>query len=89
MPLGNDKLLDQIFNLKFTSKQLVKSSSKCEKEEKTEKLKVAQLHLLYRDSFLGNVCWLSIWDRGTELNPKLGLGEVQCMLPSFSSRVQC
>lgn len=40
MPLGNDKLLDQIFNLKFTSKQLVKSSSKCEKEEKTEKLKV-------------------------------------------------
>ena len=42
MPLGNDKLLDQIFNLKFTSKQLVKSSSKCEKEEKTEKLKVAQ-----------------------------------------------
>lgn len=43
MPLGNDKLLDQIFNLKFTSKQLVKSSSKCEKEEKTEKLKV--LHM--------------------------------------------
>jgi hypothetical protein len=40
MPLGNDKLLDQIFNLKFTSKQLVKSSSKCEKEEKLEKLKV-------------------------------------------------
>ena len=42
MPLGNDKLLDQIFNLKFTSKQLVKSSSKCEKEEKTEKLKVSE-----------------------------------------------
>ena len=57
MPLGNDKLLDQIFNLKFTSKQLVKSSSKCEKEEKTEKLKVAQLHLLYRELLFGNVCW--------------------------------
>ena len=38
--MGGDKLLDQIFNLKFTSKQLVKSSSKCEKEEKAEKLKV-------------------------------------------------
>jgi len=38
--MGGDKLLDQIFNLKFTSKQLVKSSSKCEKEEKSEKLKV-------------------------------------------------
>ena len=38
--MGGDKLLDQIFNLKFTSKQLCKSSSKCEKEEKTEKLKV-------------------------------------------------
>eukprot|EP00884_Botryococcus_braunii_P022534 jgi/Botrbrau1/8965/Bobra.0148s0077.1 len=35
-----DKLLDQIFNLKFTSKQLVKQSHKCEKEEKAEKLKV-------------------------------------------------
>lgn len=38
--MGGDKILDQIFNLKFTSKQLIKSSSKCEKEEKTEKLKV-------------------------------------------------
>lgn len=35
-----DKLLDQIFNLKFTSKQLVKQSHKCEKDEKAEKLKV-------------------------------------------------
>ncbi len=35
-----DKLLDQIFNLKFTSKQLVKQSHKSEKEEKSEKLKV-------------------------------------------------
>eukprot|EP00210_Caulerpa_lentillifera_P001255 g1211.t1 len=32
-----DKLLDQIFNLKFTSKQLVKQSKKCEKDEKTER----------------------------------------------------
>ena len=38
--MGGDKLLDQIFNLKFTSKQLVKSSNKCEREEKAEKLKV-------------------------------------------------
>ena len=35
-----DKLLDQIFNLKFTSKQLVKQSQKSGKEEKSEKLKV-------------------------------------------------
>ena len=35
-----DKLLDQIFNLKFTSKQLVRSAKKCEKEEKEEKNKV-------------------------------------------------
>lgn len=32
-----DKLLDQIFNLKFTSKQLAKQSKKCEKDEKTER----------------------------------------------------
>ncbi|KAK9803072.1 hypothetical protein WJX73_006942 [Symbiochloris irregularis] len=36
----NDKLLDQIFNLKFTAKQLQKSAVKCEKEEKSEKLKI-------------------------------------------------
>ncbi|KAK9808977.1 hypothetical protein WJX72_007338 [[Myrmecia] bisecta] len=38
--MGGDKLLDQIFNLKFTSKQLVRQSKKSEKEEKMEKLKV-------------------------------------------------
>ena len=38
--MGGDKLLDQIFNLKFTSKQLVRQSHKCGKEEKSEKLKV-------------------------------------------------
>ena len=32
--------MDQIFNLKFTSKQLVRASRKCEKEEKDEKLKI-------------------------------------------------
>ena len=37
---GQDKLLDQIFQLKFTSKTLVRSAKKCEKEEKNEKLKV-------------------------------------------------
>eukprot|EP00877_Chromochloris_zofingiensis_P009351 jgi/Chrzof1/466/Cz01g16250.t1 len=35
-----DKLLEQIFNLKFTAKQLNRSSIKCEKDEKAEKLKV-------------------------------------------------
>jgi hypothetical protein len=35
-----EKMMDQIFNLKFTSKQLVRQSKKCEKEEKSEKLKV-------------------------------------------------
>jgi len=38
--MGGDKLLDQIFNLKFTSKQLSKEARKCEKNEKAEKLKV-------------------------------------------------
>merc|ERR1719229_1605627 len=32
--------MDQIFNLKFTSKQLVRASRKCEKEEKNDKAKV-------------------------------------------------
>ena len=34
------QLLDQIFNLKFTSKQLVRAAKKCEKEEKDEKAKI-------------------------------------------------
>ena len=34
------QLLDQIFNLKFSSKQLNRASRKCEKEERSEKLKV-------------------------------------------------
>ena len=34
------QLLDQIFNLKFTSKQLARSANKCVKDEKSEKLKV-------------------------------------------------
>lgn len=36
----DNKLLDQIFNLKFTAKQLVRQAKKCEKEEKSEKQKV-------------------------------------------------
>lgn len=35
-----EKLLDQIFQLKFTSKTLVRQAKKCEKDEKSEKLKV-------------------------------------------------
>ena len=35
-----DKLLDQIFNLKFTAKQLARTAAKCEKEEKQLKAKV-------------------------------------------------
>lgn len=39
--MGNqEKLLDQIFQLKFTSKTLIRQSKKCEKEQKLEKLKV-------------------------------------------------
>lgn len=38
--MGGDKILDQIFNLKFTAKQLSRSAIKCEKEEKAERLKV-------------------------------------------------
>lgn len=39
-PLCPSQLMDQIFNLKFTSKQLVRAAKKCEKEEKDEKLKI-------------------------------------------------
>mmetsp|Transcript_4147 Transcript_4147/g.10051 ORF Transcript_4147/g.10051 Transcript_4147/m.10051 type:complete len:213 (+) Transcript_4147:244-882(+) len=35
-----DQLLDQIFNLKFTAKQLVRTAAKCDKEEKQLKSKV-------------------------------------------------
>ncbi|MCL7039036.1 hypothetical protein MKW94_019877 [Papaver nudicaule] len=39
--MGNqEKLMNQIFELKFTSKSLQRQSRKCEKEEKSEKLKV-------------------------------------------------
>ena len=40
LTIAGNKLMDQIFDLKFTSKQLVRQAKKCEKEEKTEKLKV-------------------------------------------------
>lgn len=40
MPSANDRLMEQIFNLKFTSKQLGRQAVKSEKEEKSEKLKV-------------------------------------------------
>lgn len=35
----SSKLFDQIFNLKFTAKQLQRQSIKCEKDEKAEKMK--------------------------------------------------
>ncbi|KAG7592042.1 Snf7 family [Arabidopsis thaliana x Arabidopsis arenosa] len=39
--MGNtDKLMNQIFDLKFTSKSLQRQARKCEREEKSEKLKV-------------------------------------------------
>ena len=38
--MSDRKLMEQIFNLKFTSKQLVRGSKRAEKDEKTEKLKV-------------------------------------------------
>jgi charged multivesicular body protein 1 len=40
---GDNRLLDQIFNLKFTSKQLVRASKKCEQEEKEEKSKARRV----------------------------------------------
>ena len=45
---GSNKLLDQIFNLKFTSKQLVRASKKCEQEEKEEKNKVRRVARRWR-----------------------------------------
>ncbi|KAK8579881.1 hypothetical protein V6N13_143042 [Hibiscus sabdariffa] len=39
--MGNtEKLLNEIMELKFTSKSLQRQARKCEKEEKSEKLKV-------------------------------------------------
>uniref|UniRef100_A0A7S0YI99 Uncharacterized protein n=1 Tax=Polytomella parva TaxID=51329 RepID=A0A7S0YI99_9CHLO len=38
--MGGEQLLEQIFNLKLTAKQLSRAAVKCEKEEKAEKLKV-------------------------------------------------
>ena len=39
--MGNtEKLLNQIMELKFTSKSLQRQAKKCEKEEKSEKLKI-------------------------------------------------
>uniref|UniRef100_A0A0D6R9M8 Uncharacterized protein n=1 Tax=Araucaria cunninghamii TaxID=56994 RepID=A0A0D6R9M8_ARACU len=39
--MGNtERLMDQIFQLKFTSKSLQRQARKCDKEEKAEKLKV-------------------------------------------------
>ncbi|CAG9466926.1 unnamed protein product [Pedinophyceae sp. YPF-701] len=37
---SQDKLMDQIFNLKFMSKQMTKAATKCEKEQKSERNKV-------------------------------------------------
>ncbi len=37
---SQEKLLDQIFQLKYTAKSLVRQAKKCENEEKSEKLKV-------------------------------------------------
>ena len=42
---GDGRMMEQIFNLKFTSKQLVRQSVKCEREEKEEKLKACTGHL--------------------------------------------
>eukprot|EP01018_Ginkgo_biloba_P003306 Gb_30102 [translate_table: standard] len=37
---SQEKLLEQIFQLKFTSKSLVRQAKKCEQEEKSEKVKI-------------------------------------------------
>nr|DAD34633.1 TPA_asm: hypothetical protein HUJ06_005273 [Nelumbo nucifera] len=38
--MGKEKLMEQIFQLKHTSKSLVRQAKKCEQEEKSEKAKV-------------------------------------------------
>ena len=38
----SNKLFDQIFELKFTAKQLIKESKRCESEEKAQKVKAKQ-----------------------------------------------
>lgn len=38
----NSKLFDQIFELKFTAKMLVKESKRCETEERSQKTKAKQ-----------------------------------------------
>jgi charged multivesicular body protein 1 len=48
---GDARMMEQIFNLKFTSKQLVRQSLKCEREEKDEKLK-ARVWAPFRGSAL-------------------------------------
>ena len=37
--MSDRKLMEQIFNLKFTSKQLVRGSKRAEKDEKTRSLR--------------------------------------------------
>lgn len=43
--MSGRQLQEQIFNLKFTSKQLVRASKKAEKDEKAEKLKVLTIEM--------------------------------------------
>ena len=38
------KLMDQIFNLKYTAKTLARAAKKCESEEKANKTKVSARH---------------------------------------------
>ncbi|KAJ4841137.1 hypothetical protein Tsubulata_006425 [Turnera subulata] len=54
--MGNtEKLLNQIMDLKFTSKSLQRQARKCEKEEKSEKLKVKKVNYLRLSSRLDAV----------------------------------
>lgn len=39
---SNSKLFDQIFELKFTKKQLVQESKRCEATENSQKMKAKQ-----------------------------------------------
>ena len=39
---ATERMLDQVFNLKFLSKQLVRQAKKCEKDRKAERNKVAE-----------------------------------------------
>ena len=61
--MSDKRLMEQIFNLRFTSKQLQRASKKAEKDEKAERLKVKKVReaasrSLHRTRASSDACWL-------------------------------